>query len=153
MNELQIETKRIAKRNGPFRFYARSITFRFFILFGQPVLLILRTHSHTLLQAYQKLRKNQDVPNINRPTFWNYSRRNKNAPFPFCSVLLAMNRQKKWRAVLPVPSVPPVLPSNPSACARSNESCLSGDPAHRRGAINTRPCLASSLAHPELNGQ
>ena len=31
MNGLQMETKRIAKRNGPFRFYARSIPFCFFI--------------------------------------------------------------------------------------------------------------------------
>ena len=64
-----------------------------------------------------------------------YSRRQKNAPFPFRSVLLAMNGQKKWRAVLPVlpvPFRPFCLLLNPSACARSNGSCLSGDPAHRR---------------------
>ena len=53
-------------------------------------------------------------------------------------------------------SVSPVLPSNPSACARSNESCLSGDPAYRR--VCTRGCqyppsLAPSLARPELNGR
>ena len=53
-------------------------------------------------------------------------------------------------------SVPPVLPSNPSACARSNESCFSGDPAYIRVCTRGRqypPSLAPSLARPELNGR
>ena len=36
------------------------------------------------------------------------------------------------RSARSVPSVPPVLRSNPSTCARSNESCISGDAAYRR---------------------
>ena len=84
-----------------------------------------------------------------------YSRRKKNAPFPFPfrSVLLVMNGQKKWRAVFPVLPVPP---SNPSACARSNESCLSGDPVYGRVCTRGRqypPSLTPSLARPELNGR
>ena len=53
-------------------------------------------------------------------------------------------------------SVPPVLPSNPSACARSHESCLSRDPVYRRICTRGRqypPSPAPSLARPELNGR
>ena len=53
----------------------------------------------------------------------------------FCSVpfrFTGNERAEKMasRFARSVPSVLPVLPSNPSACARSNESCLSGDPAY-----------------------
>ena len=89
-----------------------------------------------------------------------YSRRKKNTlrfrsrsvPFRFTG----NERAEKWRAVLPVFPVPPVLPSNPSACARSNESCFSGDPAYRRVCTQGHqypPSLAPSLARPELNGR
>ena len=98
--------------------------------------------------------------------------------FKYCCVIHTYSRRQKNRSVsVPVPfrftgneraekmacrfarfarSVPPVLPSNPSACARSNESCLSGDPAYRRVCTRGRqypPSLAPSLARPELNGR
>ena len=56
----------------------------------------------------------------------------KTAPFPFRFIGNERAEKMACRSARFVPSVPPVLPSNPSACARSNESCLSGDPAHRR---------------------
>ena len=85
-------------------------------------------------------------------------------PFPFHSIpfrFTGNERAEKMacrfaRFARSVPPVLPVLHSNPSACARSNESCLSGDPAYRR--VCTRGCqyppsLAPSLARPELNGR
>ena len=67
-----------------------------------------------------------------------YSRRQKkrsvSVPFRFTG-----NERAEKMASRSARSVPPVLPSNPSACARSNESCISGDPAYRRVCTRARP--------------
>ena len=77
-----------------------------------------------------------------------YSRRQKkrsvSVPVPFRSVVLVMNGQKKWRAVLPVLPVPfrPFCPFCllilALAHAQMNPEILRID-VHARGAVNTRP--------------
>ena len=46
--------------------------FLFAIPFGQPSPLNIARPQSDFYREHQKLRKDQDVSNINRPTFWNY---------------------------------------------------------------------------------
>ena len=71
----------------------------------------------------------------------------KNAPFPVPFRFTGNERAEKMacRSARSVLFVPPVLPFNPSACTRSNESFLGGGSAYRRVCTRGRQCLASSL--------
>ena len=68
---------------------------------------------------------------------------------PFRSVLLVINGQKKWRAVLPVPFCPFCL----LVLAPAHAQMILRIDVYACEAVNTRPSLASSLARPELNGR